>query len=102
LSSERSVPQGEAGVLVHFQANAAKARPYLRPFAGLEHAAAGGESNTVLDAGVGLGVKVPITTWSRFALRLEGAYAPGFKKESSGIGASDAIQVLIGLSMFTR
>lgn len=92
----------ELGALVHFTTDATKARPYLRPYLGVSHAAAGGESQTQFVAGAGLGIKIPIQSVSKFAFRLEAGYGHGFEKASDDIGASDNIQLLFGFSFLTK
>lgn len=91
---------GSLGVLVHFNADAAKARPYVRPFAGLSYASIGGESESRFNAGAGLGVKVPIGSAERFAMRIEGGFTHTFKKDL--FPANDEIHLTFGFSFLTK
>jgi hypothetical protein len=70
---------------------------YLRPFAGVTGVSVtGGGSNNSGNAGVGVGLKLPFED-RRLATRLEANYAREF-----GNGGMNEINVLIGLSFFTR
>ncbi|MFN0179517.1 MAG: hypothetical protein ACKVZ0_12025 [Gemmatimonadales bacterium] len=91
---------GGVGVLVHFNADAAKARPYVRPFAGLSYASLGGESESRFNAGAGLGVKLPVGTVERFAIRIEGGFTHNFKKDL--FPARDEIHLTFGFSFLTK
>lgn len=91
---------GSLGVLVHFNAEAAKARPYVRPFAGLTYASFGGDSESRFNAGAGLGVKLPIGTVERLAMRIEGGFTHSFKKDL--LPASDEIHLTFGFSFLTK
>ncbi|MBM4186298.1 MAG: porin family protein [Gemmatimonadetes bacterium] len=94
--------QAELGLVFHLATDPAKARPYLRPAAGLTRLSAGGDGTTTFDAGVGLGVKVPVRSVTKFAIRLEAGYRHGFKKEADLIPASDNLVLLVGFSFNTR
>ena len=90
------------GALFHLNAAQTEPQPYVRPFLSVYRNSydtpVGDESNTALALGAGVGVKIPFAT--RLAWRLEGAYAHRFKGGS--IDSFDNLQLLFGLSYFTR
>jgi hypothetical protein len=70
---------------------------YLRPFVGTAGASlSGAGSDNSGYGGVGLGIKIPFAD-RRLATRLEANYTRGFSN-----GGSNAIDLLFGLSFFTR
>jgi hypothetical protein len=86
------------GGLYHFHADRTRAQPYVRPFAGLAYIDVGPDSETQFSAGGGIGIKLPMA--ERFAARLEGAYVHGF--ETDALLGSDAINLTVGFSFYTR
>lgn len=88
----------DASLLYHFTADTERSQLYVRPFAGLMRVSGGGESVNQMQAGAGLGVKLPMAT--RMALRLEGNVRHGF--ETDDIASGTALGMTIGFSFFTR
>jgi hypothetical protein len=68
--------------------------PYLRPFVGVTGFSGGGDSDSEVTAGAGLGIKIPWRT--DLAWRLEANLGYGFDNKAGRIGA------LAGLSYFPR
>lgn len=93
-----STLSADASLLYHFSADTERSQLYARPFVGLSRVGGGGESVSQLQAGAGLGVKLPMAT--RMALRLEGNIRHGF--ESDDIASGTALGMAIGFSFFTR
>jgi hypothetical protein len=97
-TSSQTALSSQVGALVHFHGDRTRAQPYIRPFGGVLFLDVGGNNDAQFLAGGGIGVKIPIA--DRLAARVEGVYTHGF--ESSGLGTTDAVSLLVGFSFFTR
>jgi len=95
--STSTIYAASLSMLLHLSQGRTGVGPYLRPFAGIT-GTAGDVSATQANAGVGLGVNLPIT--SSLATRLEANYAHAFS--SSDFDSANAIGASIGLSYFIR
>ena len=87
------------GLLYHFTPSRAETQPYVRPFVQVaSRSASGARSSTATTLGVGLGAKLPINP--RFAIRPEINYGHTF--ENDLVGSGNTIQLLLGVSAFSR
>jgi hypothetical protein len=87
------------GLLYHFTPSRAEAQPYVRPFVQVEsRSSSGSRSATATTLGVGLGAKLPIHP--RFSIRPEINFGHTF--ENDLVGAGNTIQLLLGVSAFSR
>jgi hypothetical protein len=87
------------GLLYHFTPSRAEAQPYVRPFVQVEsRSSSGSRSATAPTLGVGLGAKLPIHP--RFSIRPEINFGHTF--ENDLVGAGNTIQLLLGVSAFSR
>jgi len=95
--SKSTIYAASLSMLLHLSQSRTGIGPYLRPFAGMT-GTAGDVSATQANAGVGLGVNLPIT--NSLATRLEANYAHAFS--SNDFDSANAIGASIGLSYFIR
>jgi hypothetical protein len=80
-----------------YELGAGRDRSYARPFAGVEYAKLGGDSETIFDLGFGIGTRSRLV--DRLALRVEATLTGRF---GQGGGADGALGATAGLSFYTR
>jgi hypothetical protein len=96
--STATVYAGSLSLLLHTSQARAGIGPYVRPFVGITGATGGGSSASQTEAGVGVGVTLPLA--GELATRLELNYAHAFS--SSDFDSANALGAHIGLSYFLR
>lgn len=105
-NSSSNVLQTELGLVYDFTVDRKAPQFYFRPFAGLSRVSfdVTGQDNaseTLWNAGVGLGVKIPFKSAERFAWRFEALYDHSFEKADVA-PAENAFGLKLGLSFFTK
>lgn len=96
--STATVYAGSLSLLLHASQARAGIGPYVRPFVGITGVSGDGSSTSQTEAGVGVGVTLPLA--GELATRLELNYAHAFS--SSDFDSANALGANIGLSYFIR
>lgn len=93
----------DIGVPIYLSPNRRENQIFIRPVVGLNHVSndepnASNNSDTQVNVGVGLGIKLPIS--DRFASRIEAQYRHAPKSDQRS--AYDQIAALAGISVYVR
>ena len=93
----------DIGLPIYLSPNRRENQIFIRPVVGLSHISSdpptgSGNSDTQVNVGVGLGIKMPIS--DRFAARIEAQYRHAPK--SDNLSSYDQIAALAGLSVYVR
>lgn len=96
--STATIYAGSLSLLLHASQARAGIGSYVRPFAGISGISGGGSNASQAEAGVGVGVTLPLA--GELGTRLELNYAHAFS--SSDFDSANALGASVGLSYFIR